>query len=279
MGPAGSQARRGGRVSPPPTAPPSTPTQHADGPVPAGDPPEPLTGSPRAVVVLSDVACPWATVVVLRLRGARATLGLTDELPLVHLAHPLELVHDHPLARRIIDAEVPVCAAAMPDFGWSLWQGRLDEYPVSSLLAIEAVQAARRQSEVAAEELDVELRAALFVRSRCITLRHEVLAAARRCPTVDLDRLEDDLDRGVARAAVTRQSRAARTGAAACSGYIVLPDGRGWCNPGVTTSWIGPPMPAGAPRLDRDDPSVYLDLVRSAAGDDHDRTDRDHRGV
>lgn len=252
-------------------------SQHTVAPLPAGDPPEPLTGSPRAVVVFSDVACPWATVVVLRLRGARAALGLTGDLAIVHLAHPLELVHDHPLARRIIDAEVPVCAAATPDFGWSTWQGRLDEYPVSSLLAAEAVQAARRQSEAAAEELDVELRAALFVRSRCITLRHEVLDAARRCPTVDLDRLAHDLDRGVARAAVSRQSRAARAGAADCSGHVVLPDGRGSCNPGVTTSWIGPPMPGGAPRLEHDDPSVYLDLVRTAAGGDHDRADRDPR--
>jgi predicted DsbA family dithiol-disulfide isomerase len=264
-------------VSPATTAAPPTGDQHPGEAAAAGEPPEPVSGSRRAVVVFSDIACPWATVVVLRLRGARAALGLTGELPLVHLAHPLELVHDHPLARRIIDAEVPVCASATPDFGWSLWQGRLDEYPVSSLLAIEAVQAARRQSEAAAEELDVELRAALFVRSRCITLRHEVLAAARRCPTVDLDRLEHDLDRGVARAAVSRQSRAARAGAAACSGYVVLPDGRGWCNPGVTTSWIGPPLPAGTPRLERDDPSVYLDLVRGAAADEVDPTDRDHR--
>ncbi|MEX2551368.1 MAG: hypothetical protein WD638_14195 [Nitriliruptoraceae bacterium] len=227
-------------------------------------------------MVFSDIACPWATVVVLRLRAAREALGLADELPIVHLAHPLELEHDHPLSRRIIDAEVTACAAATPDFGWSLWQGRLDEYPVSSLLAVEAVQAARHQCEAAAEELDVELRAAFFVRSRCITLRHEVLAAADRCPTLDADRLGHDLDRGIARAAVSRQARAARQGAATCSGYVVLPDARGWCNPGVNTSWIGPPMPKGTPRVDRDDPSIYHDLVRAAAGDP-DQADRDHR--
>lgn len=124
-------------------------------------------------------------LVVLRLRAARVVLGLQTTVPVVHLAHPLELLHGRPLSRRIIDAEVPACAAASPDFGWSLWQGRLDEYPVSSLLAIEAVQAARRQSETAAEELDLAQRTALFVRSRCITLRHEVLAAARGCPSLD----------------------------------------------------------------------------------------------
>ena len=243
------------------------------------DPPEPLAGAPSALVVFSDVACPWATVTVLRLHAARAELAVGSELPIVHLAHPLELVHNRPLPRRIIDAEVPACASATPDFGWSLWQGRLDEYAVSSLLAVEAVQAARRQSERAAEDLDRALREALFVRSRCITLRHEVLAAARRCPSVDAQRLAEDLDRGVARAAVMRQSRAARGGAAPCSGFVVLPDGTGWCNPGVTTAWIGPPMPRGAPRIERDDPSIYRDLVRTAAGTGPDRRDRSALGT
>lgn len=108
---------------------------------PSPRPSEPLTGSPGAVVVFSDVA------------------------------HPLELLHDHPLPRRIIDAEIPVCASVTPRFGWSLWQGRLDEYPVTSLLAAQAVQAARRQSEPAAVELDLALRRAFFVQSRCISVR------------------------------------------------------------------------------------------------------------
>lgn len=224
-------------------------------------PAEPLAGVAGALVLFGDVACPWATVVVLRLRRARAALGLEATVPIVHLAHPLELLHERPLARRVIDAEVPSCAAAEPEFGWSVWQGRLDEYPVTSLLAAEAVQAARRQSETAAEELDLALRTALFVRSRCISLRHEVLAAARDCPSLDLDRLVDDLDEGVARGAVTRQAAAARAGAAACSGYVVLPDGTGHCNPGITTSWVGPPMPRGAPAVRSDDPEVCLGML------------------
>jgi hypothetical protein len=169
------------------------------------------------------------------------------------------------LMRRIVDAEVVACATATPDFGWSLWQSRLDEYPVTSLPALEAVQAARRQSEAAAEELDLALRTALFVRSRCISLRHEVLAAAGECPSVDVDRLAADLDAGVARPAVVRQSAAARSGAATCSGYVVLPDGTGWCNPGVETSWLGPRMPRGTPTVEADDPDVYRELVATAA--------------
>ncbi len=229
------------------------------------DPPEPLTGRPGALVVFSDIACPWATVVVLRLREARASLGVVSTLPIIHLAHPLELMHRHPLARRVIDAEIPLCAAATPAFGWSLWQGRLDEYPVSSLLAVEAVQAARRQSEAAGEELDLALRTALFVDSRCITARHEVLRAARSCPLVDEGRLEEDLDRGVARAAISRQAAAARAGHAPCSGTVVLPDASQWCNPGVTTGWIGPAIPRGAPQVTGDEPGAALRLVARAA--------------
>jgi predicted DsbA family dithiol-disulfide isomerase len=229
-------------------------------------PVEPLTGMPGALVVFSDVACPWATVAVLRLHAARAALGFQAVVPIVHLAHPLELLHGRPLPRRIIDAEIPACAAAVPDFGWSLWQGRLDEYPVTALLAAEAVQAARRQSEAAAEELDLALRTALFVHSRCIAVRHEVLDAAARCPSLDVDRLTVDLDTGVARGAVMRQAAAARDGAAAdCTGYVVLPDGTGWCNPGITTSWIGPRVPGGVAALRRDDRRLPFDLVRRAA--------------
>ncbi|GEM_PF-859497 len=232
----------------------------------ASDPPEPLAGRSGALVLFSDVACPWATVAVLRLRAARESLGLTTSLPIIHLAHPLELWFERPLARRVIDAEIPVCAAATPGFGWSLWQGRLDEYPVSSVLALEAVQAARRQSERAAEELDLALRTALFVRSRCISLRHEVLDVTRWCPSLDAARLAADLDAGVARSAVTRQGLAARDGAAPCTGYVVLPDGTGVCNPGVTTAWLGPSLPRGVPVLEHDDPDIYLDVVASVGG-------------
>ncbi len=232
-----------------------------------GHPPEPFGGAPGTLVVFSDIACPWSTVVVLRLREARAARGGTAAPPILHLAHPLELLHRKPLARRVIDAEIPGCAAATPHFGWSLWQGRLDEYPVSSLPAVEAVQAARRQSEAAAEELDFALRRALFVESRCITLRHEVLRAAARCPLVDVERLAGDLDTGAARPAVSRQSQAAMAGAATCSGYVVAPDGSGLCNPGVRTRWLGPTLPAGVPVVVADDPVRYGDLVGLALDD------------
>jgi predicted DsbA family dithiol-disulfide isomerase len=231
-----------------------------------GCPPEPFTGMPGALVVFSDVACPWGTVVMLRLHEARAALGLQHQVPIVHLAHPLELLNDHPLARRIIDAEIPLCASMTPQFGWSLWQGRLDEYPVTSLLAAQAVQAARRQSELAAAELDLALRRAFFVQSRCISVRNEIRAAAGSCERVDLPQLLDDLEDGEVYEAVLRQAAAAKAGAASCSGYVVLPDGSGVCNPGVRTQWRGR-LPGGTPVLLADEPDVYRQLVEAAVTD------------
>jgi predicted DsbA family dithiol-disulfide isomerase len=216
------------------------------------------------LVVYSDVVCPWATVVVLRLHAARARAGADGELALVHRAFPLELMLQRPIARRVVDAEIPLCASLTPDFGWSLWQGRPEEYPVTSLLALEAVRAAGETSSRAAEKLDLELRRAFFCRSRCISLRHEVLAAAAACPDVDVDSVAAALDTGRFRPAVMADLAAARTGAAPCSGTVVHPDGTGICNPGTRTAWIGGPMPHGTPVLCEDDPTVYDDLVAAA---------------
>ena len=107
------------------------------------------------LAVFSDVLCPWATVVVLRLHAARARAGADDELAIVHRALPLELLLERPVARLIVDAEIPLCASLTPEFGWSLWQGRSEEYPATSLLAAEAIQAASAQSLRAGEQLDV----------------------------------------------------------------------------------------------------------------------------
>jgi len=217
-----------------------------------------------ALVVFGDVVCPWATVVVLRLRAARTRAGADDELGIVHRAMPLELLLERPLARRVVDAEIPLCASLTPEFGWSLWQGRPEEYPVTGLLALEAVQAARAQSAAAGEELDLELRRAFFVHSRCIGLRSEILAAARRCLSVDVGLLADALDTGAHRAAVTADFAEARSLGVPCSGTVVRADGTPVCNPGTRTGWIGGTMPRGTPVLLDDRPGVYDEIVADA---------------
>ncbi|SDP14583.1 hypothetical protein SAMN04515671_3041 [Nakamurella panacisegetis] len=93
----------------------------------------------RGLVVYSDIVCPWATVIVLRLGAAHDRAGARHELPIVDRALSLELEHQKPIPRRIVDAEIPLCASLTPEFGWSVWQGRAEEYPVTTLPALEAV--------------------------------------------------------------------------------------------------------------------------------------------
>lgn len=213
------------------------------------------------IVFYSDVVCPWATVMVLRLRAARTRAGAEDRLEIVHRAMPLELEHQMAIPRRVVDAEIPLCASLTPEFGWNLWQGRAEEYPVTVLPALEAVRAAGAQSVQAGEQLDLALRHAFFVRSRCIAMRHEILAAARTCPAVDVEALAAALDGGSFRRAVSGDFARAKADGVPCSGTLVLPDGRMLCNPGTVTAWIGGTMPKGTPLLQSDDPSVCDRIV------------------
>lgn len=213
------------------------------------------------IVFWSDVVCPWATVMVLRLRAARSRAGAEGQLEIVHRALPLELEHQMAIPRRVVDAEIPLCASLTPDFGWTVWQGRAEEYPVTVLAALEAVRAAGSQSVQAGEQLDMALRHAFFVRSRCIAMRHEILAVARTCPAVDVHALAAALDSGAFRSAVTGDFAEAKATGVPCSGTLVLPDGRMLCNPGTQTGWIGGTMPKGTPVLTSDSPEVYDRIV------------------
>lgn len=213
------------------------------------------------LVVFSDIVCPWATVIVLRLHAARERAGAQDAVGIVHRALPLELEHRFPIPRRVVDAEIPLCASLTPEFGWSLWQGRPEEYPVTVLPALEAVQAAGSQSIGAGEQLDLALRRAFFHASRTICMRHEILAAARTCNAVDVDTLAAALDSGAFRSAVMNDFAEAKATGVPCSGTVVLTDGTMVCNPGTRNGWIGGRVPRGTPVLHDDDPSIYDRIV------------------
>jgi predicted DsbA family dithiol-disulfide isomerase len=220
--------------------------------------------APGCLVVFSDVVCPWATVIVLRLLRARAQAGADRRLAILHRAMPLELQHERPIPRRVVDAEIPLCASLTPDFGWSVWQGRADEYPVTVLPALEAVAAAGHQSAEAGEQLDLALRRAFFTRSRCISMRHEILAVARTCDAVDVGQVADALDRGAFRGALTDDFAEARAAGVPCSGTVVLHDGTMICNPGTRVGWVGGKLPHGTPVLNGDEPEIYDKIIADA---------------
>jgi len=210
------------------------------------------------IAIYSDIACPWAHLAVHRLWEARRRLGapvLFDHRPFV-----LEITNERCTPKSVLEAEVPVVASHAWDAGWQMWQGQSSEWPVTSLLALEAVQAAKAQSLQASEALDRALRRALFGASRCISMRHVVLEVAAKVDEVDETALAEALDTGRARTAVMAPPPEAVKG----SPHVFLADGSDVHNPGIEMHWMGE-HGTGFPCIDADDPSVYDDLVRRAA--------------
>jgi predicted DsbA family dithiol-disulfide isomerase len=222
--------------------------------------------SPGRVAIWSDIGCPWAHLTVYRLHEARHRLGLDGAVTFEHHPFPLELVNERPTPRRTLAAEVPVVGTLAPAAGWQLWQAPESEWPVTTLPALEAVQAAAAQDGRAAEELDRALRVAFFAESRCISLRHVILEVASKCDAVDCEALAGSLDDGVARRTViARFELANASNEISGSPHLFLPDGTDVHNPGITMHWEDR-AGQGYPVIDGDDPSVYDDLLRRAAG-------------
>jgi len=220
--------------------------------------------APGTIAIWSDIACPWATLAVHRLRRARSHLGLDGRVTLDHRAFPLELVNGRSTPRRTLAAEVPVVGARAPEFGWQVWQAPESEWPVTTLPALEAVQAAKAQSVEASEDLDYALRQALFVDSRCVSMRHVILETAESLSSVDVDALAAALDDGRARHLVVEQWHEADRGPVKGSPHLFLADGHDEPNPGVELHWEGP-HGHGFPVVDADDPSIYERLLERAA--------------
>ncbi|MBM7810345.1 DsbA family oxidoreductase [Saccharothrix algeriensis] len=218
---------------------------------------------PGTIVIYTDIGCPWSTVAVVRLLRAREEAGLVDRVSLDHRTFLLEDVNGVPTPKRLVESEIPAVGALEPDLGWKLWQADPATWPVTTAPASEAVHAAKEQSPRAAEELDLALRTALFRDSRCVSLRHEIVDIARKCPNVDADALGEALDDGRARGPMMRDYRANRDAVRGCP-HLFFADGHDVLNPGVGLKWVGEPD-TGFPVVEHDDPGVYADLVRRAA--------------
>src|SRR3954447_3352119 len=210
------------------------------------------------LVVYGDIACPWSHLCVHGLREARSRLGLDDAVTLDLRGFPLELFNDRPTPKRTLDAEIPVVGALDPSAGWQMWQRPDFEYPVTTLPALEAVQAAKEQGLRASEDLGRALRHAFFGESRTISLVSVFVDVARGCDGVDADAIAEALDDGRGRTAVIEQrDTAARIGVQG-SPHVYLPDGSDMPNPGIDKHWEGDEG-EGFPVIDAYDPSVYED--------------------
>src|SRR4051812_17328992 len=225
------------------------------------------TTDAAVITIYSDIACPWASLATARLHRTRQRLGLVEAVRFDHRAFPLELVNNRPTPKLALDAEIAVTGSHDPVLGWQVWQPRDATYPVSSLLAMEAVQAAKAP-EVggprASEQLDLALRQAFYADSRCISLHSVVVDVAAGCPDVDVTALADALENGTARATVFAQWREGDRVGVDGSPHVFLADGTGVHNPGITMEWTGG-HGTGFPRVTGDDRAVYEQLLRRAA--------------
>jgi predicted DsbA family dithiol-disulfide isomerase len=215
------------------------------------------------IVIYTDVACAWSTVAIARLLRAREELGLTGRVRLDHRCFLLEDVNSFALPKKLVDSEIPVAGALEPRLGWRIWQADPSTWPVTSAPANEAVHAAKQQSAAAAEELDMALRLAFFRDSRCISMRHEIVAVAEACGGVDATAIGAALDDGRARGPMMRDYRATRD-AVRGSPHLFFADGYDVHSPGIDLRWEGE-QGAGFPVVEHDDPAVFEDLARRAA--------------
>jgi predicted DsbA family dithiol-disulfide isomerase len=224
---------------------------------------------PQVVTVWSDIGCPWATLALETLRS----VGRKHALPILvdHRAFPLELFNRQPTPKPIIDAEIVAIAGVRPELGWRSWAKPDSTYPVTTLPALEAVQAAKSE-EVgglrASDELDSALRRAFYVDGACISIHAVILEVAAGCELVDEQRLRDLLARGAGRAEVFAQWRTAQGEMVQGSPHFFSANGYARHNPGVTYHWTAPPAEGGFPRLEHYDVAwvdELLELVGTAA--------------
>ncbi|SES33111.1 DsbA family oxidoreductase [Actinokineospora terrae] len=224
-----------------------------------------LPKAPSSIVVYSDLNCSFAHLGVYRLHEARRRLGLAGRLWFDHRAFPLELFNHSVNERPGVDSEIAVVGALEPEAGWRLWQGPDWTYPVTTLPALEAVQAAKAQGLPESEALDLALRVAFWAGGRTISMRHVILDVARGTGVVDVTALAEALDDGRARRAVMDQFEAAGGGRVNCSPHVFLHDGTDEANPGVSARWVNGDFGVGFPVIDADDPAAYDRLLEHAA--------------
>jgi predicted DsbA family dithiol-disulfide isomerase len=220
---------------------------------------------PGVVVFYSDIGCPWASLAVHRLRRRRSERGLDDAVRIDHRAFPLELFNEQVTPKTIVDSETAVVGSHEPDLGWQPWRRMEREYPGTTLLPLEAVQAAKADSVGglrASEDLDAALRSAWYGASRSIHLYAELLAVAGEVASVDAGALDGLLRTGAGRAEVFAQWEDAK-GVAQGSPHLFLADGMSVHNPGIELEWTAAQF-HGMPRIVSDDPTVYDEILDRA---------------
>ncbi|GAB4005416.1 DsbA family oxidoreductase [Nocardioides ultimimeridianus] len=201
-----------------------------------------VSQEPGVLTVWSDIGCPWATLALHTLH----TVAVDRDVDLVidHRAFPLELFNKRGTPRWILDPEIAAIGALVRSLGWRTWSSDLSAYPVTTLPAMAAVQAAKYPAVGglrASAELDTALRRAFYEDGRCISIHAEILDAASGCSSVNATALDDALQRGGGIGDVFSQWHTAKEFPIQGSPQLLLGDRYSEHNPGVTYHWTAPP--------------------------------------
>jgi predicted DsbA family dithiol-disulfide isomerase len=218
----------------------------------------------HALVVYSDLRCPWAHVAVHRLLAAAERRGVGSELFIDHRWFPLgdEALPDDAEA---LDRELGAIRAIEPDAGWSTWADSDHPFPTSSRRAAAWVQAAKAASPDASAALDRALRRALFAERADLTDDEVIEGIAADLASLDLDAVRAELSSERPEAELDRQREQSATDLVPASPTIVAADGTSWTNPGVDFEVGGD----GTPEIEHDDPAVYDEIIETYLAQRH----------
>lgn len=218
----------------------------------------------QALVVYSDLRCPWAHVAVHRLLAAAERRGVGSELLIDHRWFPLD-DEATPGDAEALDRKLGAIGAIEPDAGWTTWAGSGRTFPASSDRAAAWVQAAKAASPDASASLDRALRRALFAERADLTDDRVIEEIAVGLASLDLDAVRAELASGRPEAELERQREQSSTELVPASPTIVAADGSSWTNPGIDFEADD----AGIPQIEHDDPAVYDEIIETYLAQRH----------
>lgn len=212
----------------------------------------------QALVIHSDLRCPWAHVAVHRLLAAAERRGLGGELRIDHRWFPLgeEATLEDAAA---LDRELAAIAALEPDAGWTTWADRDATFPASTRRAAAWVQAAKAVGSDASTALDRALRRSLFAEAADIDDDAVIERVAGVVPDLDVAAVRAELASGRPDAELDRQAEVSASDAVPASPTIVAADGTSWTNPGIDFD-VGDD---GVPVVRHDDPGVHDQIIET----------------
>jgi hypothetical protein len=135
---------------------------------------------------------------------------------------------------------VAVVGSQQPALGWQPWDRSELDYPSTTLLAMQAVQAAKDPSVgglAVSEELDAALRHAWYAQSLSIHLFDVILAVAAEHTQADVTVLARVLRSGLPSAWVFADWADAEQSEVQGSPHLFFADGTSVHNPGISLSW------------------------------------------